>query len=117
MRCFDAARAELRWAAAGAVDGSVASLSASPDASEVLAVGRTGWAAVLDLASGKVLRKFQVGLLGGKDALFALEGRSLAAGVVGRRRSSTPCPRPAMFQLLGLGPGAPPPASCLRRSD
>lgn len=70
VRCYDTARAELRWAVAGAVDGAVAGLSCAPDdAATVLAIGRTGGAAVLDLSTGAVGRKFQVGHRGREGVL------------------------------------------------
>ncbi|GAB4813616.1 hypothetical protein N2152v2_000662 [Parachlorella kessleri] len=60
VKCFDAARAKLRWTAAGAVDGAVADVSCSPDdGGLILVVGRTGGAAVLNPATGAVTNKFQ----------------------------------------------------------
>lgn len=61
VRCYDAARAELRWTVAGALDGAAAGISCAPDGDgTVVAMGRSGGAALLDLATGGVKARFQV---------------------------------------------------------
>lgn len=60
IRCYDSARAELQWSTAGAVDGAVASLSCSAESPTLLVVGQTGAAALLNLSSGRISKRFSV---------------------------------------------------------
>jgi len=86
VRCYDAARAEVKWTAAGSVDGPIAAVATGSEkgAGSLLVVGKTGGAAVLDLATGNVLSRWHASkhvlsaaaLLPGGSVLVA--GSSLA---------------------------------------
>ena len=86
MRCYDAARAEVRWTVAGAVDGSIAALATSSTASSasasggLLVVGKTGGASLLDLSSGNVLSKWQASKHAVSAAAVFPSGAALVAG-------------------------------------
>ncbi len=86
VRCYDAARAEVKWTAAGTVDGPIAAVAtgSGKGAGSLLVVGKTGGAAILDLSTGNVLSRWHASkhvlsaaaLLPGGSALVA--GSSLA---------------------------------------
>lgn len=60
VKCYDVARAALRWSAPGGVDGALAALASSPDgAGGVLVLAAGGEAAVLSPDSGAVLSQWR----------------------------------------------------------
>lgn len=81
VRCYDAARAEVRWSAASPVDGSIAALAASTDGSgAVLVVGKTGGAALLDISTGNVLSRWHASKHALSAAAILPGGGALVAG-------------------------------------
>ena len=81
IRCYDAARAEVRWSTASTVDGSIAAVSAGTDGSSaVLVVGKTGGAAVLDISTGKILSRWQASKHILSEAAILPSGAALVAG-------------------------------------
>lgn len=60
MRCYDVARAEVKWVASGSVDGPIAALAVGRnDATGLLVVGKTGGVALLDPNTGKALSRWR----------------------------------------------------------
>jgi len=79
--CYNAALAEVQWTVSGAVDGSIASLACSPDgAGGLLVVSKTGGAAVLDPASGRVLSRWRASKHSLSRAVALAGGTVIIAG-------------------------------------
>lgn len=82
VRCYDAARAEVKWAAAGSVDGPIAAVAtgSGKGAGSLLVIGKTGGAAVLDLATGNVLSRWHASKHVLSAAALLPGGSALVAG-------------------------------------
>jgi len=82
VRCYDTARAEVKWTAAGSVDGPIAAVATGSGKGEgsLLVVGKTGGAAVLDLATGNVLSRWHASKHVLSAAALLPDGSALVAG-------------------------------------
>jgi U3 small nucleolar RNA-associated protein 5 len=82
VRCYDAARAEVKWTAAGSVDGPIAAVAtgSGKGAGSLLVVGKTGGAAILDLATGNVLSRWHASKHQLSAAALLPDGSALVAG-------------------------------------
>ena len=81
VRCYDAARAHLKWTAVSPIDGAITALACSPSLSTtLLVVGKNGGAALLDTSTGNVLSSWQASKHPLSAAAFLTDGTPLVAG-------------------------------------